>query len=88
VRARERQCDWPSVRDDDTPFSESPDALVRWAPVVEEYKALDGKFVRNSVRFRWQDIRRDLRRDLDAGAMFATSRPAVSPHSASAADGA
>lgn len=88
VRTRVRECDWPSVGDDDTSFTESPDALVRWAPVVEEYKALDGKFVRNSVRFRWQDVRRDLRRDLDADAMFATDRPAVSPQSASAVDGA
>jgi hypothetical protein len=88
VRARVRLCDWKSVQDDDTPFSESPDALVHWAPVVEEYKALDGKFVRNSVRFRWQDVRRDLRRDLDADAVFAAIRPAASMHAASAADGA
>lgn len=88
VRARVRQCDWKSVQDDDTPFSESPDALVHWAPVVEEYKALDGKFVRNSVRFRWQDVRRELRRDLAADAVFAATRPTASLRSAGAADGA
>lgn len=88
VRMRVRECDWQSVRDDDSPFSESPDALVRWAPVVDEYKALDGTFVRNSVRFRWQDIRRDFRRDLDAEAVFAAIRPSASLHAASAADGA
>ena len=70
VRARVRQCDWRSVQDDATPFTESPAALVHWAPVVEEFKSLDEKFVKNSVRFRWQDVRRELRRDLDADAVL------------------
>jgi hypothetical protein len=72
VRARVRDCEWQSVADDETPFSESPGALVYWAPVVDEFKALDGRFVRNSVRFRWQDVRRELRRDLDADAVLAS----------------
>jgi hypothetical protein len=71
VRERVRDCVWASVRDDDSPFSESPGALVRWAPVVEEFKLLDEKFVRNSVRFRWQDVRRDFRRDLVADSVLA-----------------
>jgi len=72
VRERVRGCAWASVRDDDSSFTESPGALVRWAPVVEEFKALDERFVRNSVRFRWQDVRRDLRRDLAAAAVLAS----------------
>jgi hypothetical protein len=87
VRARLRACDWATVRDDESPFSESPGALVQWAPVIEEFKRLDGEIVRNSVRFRWQEVRRDLRRDLDAEALIATLRRA-SPHPAGAADGA
>ena len=31
VRERLRRCDWASVKDDESPFSESPAALVRWA---------------------------------------------------------
>jgi len=72
VRARLALCDWASVPDDETPFAESPPALVRWAPIVEHLKQLDDEIVRNSVRFRWQEVRRDLRRVLDADAVLAS----------------
>lgn len=65
VRARIADCRWTRVTDDAAPFSLSPDALVKWAPVVEEFKQLDAEIVKNSVRFRWQEVRRDLRRYLD-----------------------
>jgi hypothetical protein len=70
VRARLAGCEWDRITDDETPFSESPTALIRWAPVVENLKELDEEIVRNSVRFRWQEIRRDLRRHLDAEAVL------------------
>jgi hypothetical protein len=70
LRARLAGCDWAAVSDDETPFAESPDALVRWAPVIDELKALDAGIVRNSVRFRWQEVRRELRTCLDAGAVL------------------
>ena len=70
VRARLAGCDWRRIADDETPFTESPAALVRWAPIVENLKELDEEIVRNSVRYRWQEIRRDLRLNLDAGAVL------------------
>jgi hypothetical protein len=70
VLARLAGCDWARVTDDETPFSESPTALIRWAPIVENLKELDEEIVRNSVRFRWQEIRRDLRNNLDAEAVL------------------
>jgi hypothetical protein len=70
VRARIALCDWSSVADDETAFSESPAALVRHAPIVDELKQLDEPIVRNSVRFRWQEVRRELRTCLDAGAVL------------------
>jgi len=73
VRARLAACDWDQVTDDEGPFSESPTALVRWAPIVENLKELDEEIVRNSVRFRWQEIRRELRRDLDAEAVLGSA---------------
>ena len=73
VRARLALCDWASVPDDDTPFFESPAALVLYAPILEELIQLDAPIVRNSVRFGWQEIRRELRRDLDAAAVLGTS---------------
>jgi len=70
VQARLAGCDWDRVSDDETPFSESPTALIRWAPVVDNLKELDEEIVRNSVRFRWQEIRRALRDNLDAEAVL------------------
>lgn len=75
VRARLALCDWHAVGDDASAFSESPDALVYWAPVVDELKQLDTEIVRNSMRFRWQEVRRDLRRDLDAERVLASTSP-------------
>lgn len=74
VCARLAGCDWAQVSDDETPFSESPTALIRWAPVVENLKQLDESIVRNSVRFRWQEIRRNLRYNLDADAVLRGTR--------------
>jgi hypothetical protein len=61
VRVRERlaRTDWLAVGPDEAAFTESPAAIVRWAPVKDELKALDEEIVRNSVRFRWQAVRRD-----------------------------
>jgi len=73
VGARLLNCDWASVQDSETPFSRSPEALVHWAPVVDEFKLEDDEIVRNSVRFRWHEVRRDLRRDLDANALMASA---------------
>ncbi|MGE0876114.1 MAG: hypothetical protein AB7O31_15730 [Burkholderiales bacterium] len=71
VRARIALCDWTVVQDDDTPFAESPMTLVRRAPIVDDLKRLDEAIVLNSVRFRWQEVRRHLRRDLDAERVLA-----------------
>lgn len=70
VRERIAQCDWAAMSDDEAPFTESPDALVHWAPVMKELKDLDEEIVRNSISFRWQEVRRDLRRDLDVAAVL------------------
>ena len=70
VRARLALVDWAAVDDGEQAFSASPDALIRWAPVLDELKQLDEAIVRNSVRFRWQEVRRDLRACLDARAVL------------------
>ncbi|HKI64361.1 MAG TPA: hypothetical protein VKA16_07035 [Burkholderiales bacterium] len=75
VRTRLAQCDWASVPDDATAFSESPRTLIECAPIVDQLKQLDDAIVRNSVRFRWQQVRRELRRDLDAEAVMASQTP-------------
>lgn len=75
VRARLALCDWSAQTDDDAPFSESPAALVYWAPIVDVLKELDDEIVRNSMRFRWQEIRRQLRQALDAASVMTTANP-------------
>lgn len=74
VKERIKSCAWEQITDDETPFSESPPALVRWAPIVDELKQLDEAIVLNSVRFRWQEIRRDLRRNLNAERVLGVDR--------------
>lgn len=70
LRARLSGCNWRDITDDEGPFTQSPAALVRWAPIVEDLKQLDEEIVTNSVRFRWQKIRSDLRRLLDRDAVL------------------
>lgn len=73
IRARLKRIDWRTITDDEAPFSESPAALVEWAPIVNELMQLDAEIVENSVRFRWQEVRRELRRDLDGYALLAAA---------------
>jgi hypothetical protein len=70
VRLRIVQCDWNGIADDERAFNQSPAALVRHAPIVENLKELDAPVVHNSVRFHWQEVRRDLREHLDADAVM------------------
>ena len=71
VRERLSRCDWNALSDDESAFTASPEALVRHAPIMPELMALDEEIVRNSVRFKWHEIRRELRSILDADAVLA-----------------
>jgi len=73
VRARLQLCNWPAVADDRSAFSESEPALVYWSPVADELKRHDVLIVSNSIRFLWQEVRRELRRNLDAAAIMASA---------------
>lgn len=70
VRNRMARTDWLVVGPDEAAFTESPAALVRYAPVMDELKQLDDEIVRNSVRFRWQQVRRDFAQCLDPQALL------------------
>ena len=70
VRERLIRRDWHALGDDEAAFTESPEALVRHAPIIPELMALDEEIVRNSVRFRWREVRRELRAALDAEAVL------------------
>lgn len=70
VRARLEAFSSQGFADGEGVFTASPGSLTKWAPVVEELKALDDEIVTNSVRFRWHEIRRELRTVLDANAIL------------------
>ena len=73
-KARQRigTCDWTLDRDDDAIFSQSPEALYYWAPIADELKQRDEAIVRNSVRFRWIEVRRSARKLLDIESLYQT----------------
>ena len=68
---RIKNCDWSKKLDDDSIFSQSPQALYYWSPIADELKDRDEYIVRNSVRFRWIDIRRNTRKQLELDKLFA-----------------
>ena len=70
VRQRLALCQWQNVTDDEQPFSHSPQTLFECAPIVDDLKQLDEEIVVNSVRFRWQKVRQDLRKALHADAVL------------------
>ena len=53
-------------------FSESPKALVRWAPIAENLKALDAEIVENSIANAWIEVRKEFADRLDRAAVMAS----------------
>lgn len=49
-------------------FTESPKALLRWAPIADELKALDAEIVENSIANAWIEFRQEFTDRLDAAA--------------------
>lgn len=64
--ARARLTDWLEAADGENAFGRSPADLIAHAPVTDEFKALDAQIVMNSMRFRWRDVRAQLRQRLSA----------------------
>jgi len=55
---------WISAANANQSFIESPRALVRWAPIADELKALDAEIVSNSIIFAWRDVRQSFAKRL------------------------
>lgn len=66
--------DWTASAEGENAFRQSPVDLLKWAPVVDEFKELDEEIVVNSTRFRWRDVRDQLRKRVDAPAICAEWR--------------
>ncbi len=60
---------WVNMPIVENAFTSSPSDLINWAPVVDEFKEYDREIVTNSIRFRWRDIREQLRKRIDSDAV-------------------
>ena len=69
--------DWEGLARTPDAFAQSRDALLRFAPVAPELKALDAEYVGNSIRFAWLDVRRRFLERLDREATAADARRAL-----------
>lgn len=61
---------WPATGEGAWHFTESPKALVKWAPIADELKRLDREIVENSMRYAWIEVRNDFMARLDADAVM------------------
>jgi len=60
--------DWSGSFDIRDVFTQSPQSIIRWAPIAEELKAFDKEIVENSVRFAWIDVRKQFEKHFVADA--------------------
>lgn len=70
--------DWNTAAEREGAFTESPPALIRWAPIEDKLKKLDEPLVINSIRFQWQRVRREFRDLFDREAFLADWRGGAS----------
>jgi hypothetical protein len=63
---------WENIAAGASAFTESPKALIRWAPIADEHKRFDREVVENSIRFAWNEVIQDLRNRLDAAGVAAS----------------
>ena len=63
---RSAEVHWACAAEGAAAFAGSQEDIIRFAPVIEEFKELDREIVSNSIRFRWRDIREQLRKRIDA----------------------
>lgn len=59
-----------SNSDESRIFVRSISDLIRFAPVIDEFKELDRDIVENSIRFRWIDIRRQIKKRIEPQGIY------------------
>ena len=69
--ARIKLTHWPNAAIGENAFTSSPKVLLDSAPIADELKEHDVEIVTNSVRFRWRDVREQLRKRIDRDAICA-----------------
>ena len=71
---RVKTTSWNEYAVGENAFQKSLSALVEWAPIADELKALDDEIVKNSMRFKWKKVRDDFDQLLDAESVMADFR--------------
>jgi hypothetical protein len=70
-KARIKQVAWDQMGKMENAFKLSPEDLVKYAPVIDDYRERDREIVMNSIRFRWRDIREQFRKRVNAASIVA-----------------
>ena len=74
IKNSEKRCqkiDFQEAAEGDFAFQTSAQALLDWAPVIDDFKKNDELIVRNSIHLRWISVRRDLSKGLQTEAVLA-----------------
>ncbi len=58
---RLHETDWPAAAAGEVAFALSPVDVVRYAPVIDQFKKLDRRIVATSVGHKWREVRRVFR---------------------------
>ena len=61
-QARLERIDWDAAVENFDLFQSSADDLMRFAPVIDEFKEQDSENVQNNIHLRWKDIRNQWRK--------------------------
>ncbi len=56
---------WPDTDEYRESFSGSRSALLKWAPVVEDFKIQDEEIVSNSIHFKWLRVCQEFEKQID-----------------------
>ena len=56
--SRLKEVDWITYHKND-PFKMSGLALYKWSPIAEDLKTLDKEIVLNSIKFKWDSVKRE-----------------------------
>ena len=87
-RERAAQVTWANVAMSLDIFESSAADLIDSAPVIDDFKTLDREIVMNSIRFRWTNVRQQMRDRLDGAAVAREWRGAAGDAAVSPGDGA
>ncbi|MBL6605574.1 MAG: hypothetical protein ISP40_05975 [Alphaproteobacteria bacterium] len=68
---RYEETDYAEVATGDSAFQTSAQALLDYAPVIDDFKKNDALIVRNSLHLRWIGVRRDLAKGLQTKPILA-----------------